>query len=114
MNICIPINEDRGMDSTVCGHFGSAPYFCIVDSESKDFRVIPNSNRHHAHGMCQPLKSLDGEAIDAIIVGGIGRGALMKLNRKQIKAYISSYSTIEETLNAFEAESLSPVTPANR
>ena len=32
MNVCIPINEDQGMKSEVCAHFGSAPAFLIVDA----------------------------------------------------------------------------------
>lgn len=26
MNLCIPIDADRGLDSPICGHFGSAFY----------------------------------------------------------------------------------------
>ncbi len=35
MNICIPVNEDKGLQSPVCAHFGSAPAFMIVDTESR-------------------------------------------------------------------------------
>ena len=35
MNLCIPITEDQGLQSPVSGHFGSAPYFMIVDTGSR-------------------------------------------------------------------------------
>jgi predicted Fe-Mo cluster-binding NifX family protein len=55
MQICIPVMDDRGLDSPVSAHFGSAPAFMIVDTDSGHCRIIANNNHHHAHGMCQPL-----------------------------------------------------------
>lgn len=87
MKICIPVEKNNGLESVPFNHFGSAPYFIIYDSESKGIKEINNEDLHHAHGMCQPLKALGGEDVDAILVGGIGAGALMKLNNQGIKVY---------------------------
>jgi len=38
MKLCIPISEDRGLDSPICGHFGSAPAFLLVDTETRASR----------------------------------------------------------------------------
>jgi len=112
MQICIPILEDRGLDSTVCEHFGSAPHFMIVDTESGNCRAISNDNRHHAHGMCQPLAVLAGAAVEGVVVGGIGMGALTKLQAANIAVYRSTYGTVGETVAAFKAGALDPVEPA--
>jgi predicted Fe-Mo cluster-binding NifX family protein len=109
MQICIPVLDDRGLDSQVCAHFGSAPGFMIVDTESRHCRVIGNRNQHHAHGMCQPLAALAGETVDGIVVGGIGMGALMKLQAAGITVYRAVHPTVGETLAAFTAGSLAPV-----
>ncbi|MGE5198224.1 MAG: NifB/NifX family molybdenum-iron cluster-binding protein [Rhodospirillaceae bacterium] len=109
MQICIPVLDDRGLDSQVCAHFGSAPGFMIVDTESRQCRVIGNRNQHHAHGMCQPLAALAGETVDGIVVGGIGMGALMKLQAAGITVYRAMHPTVGETLAAFTAGSLAPV-----
>jgi predicted Fe-Mo cluster-binding NifX family protein len=111
MNICIPVNEDLGLASTVCAHFGSAPHFMIVDTESGACRAIPNTNQHHGHGMCAPLAALQGERIDAMVVGGIGMGALSKLMAAGTQVFLSEQSTVEETVNAHKAGTLRPVTP---
>lgn len=87
MKICIPINENKGLDSVAYNHFGSAPFFLIYNEENENVKVIENEDLHHTHGMCQPLKALGGENVDAILVGGIGAGALMKLNNQGIKVY---------------------------
>lgn len=109
MQICIPVVEDRGLDSRVSGHFGSAPGFMIVDTDSGACRLIGNQNQHHAHGMCQPLAALAGEQVDGIIVGGIGMGALMKLQAAGITVYRASHPTVVETIAAFKQGELQPV-----
>ena len=111
MNICIPVNGDRGLSSPVCAHFGSAPYFMIVDTESGAYRAIPNANQHHGHGMCAPLAALQGESIDGMAVGGIGMGAVNKLIAAGIQVFLSERSTVEETVSAYKAGTLRPVTP---
>jgi predicted Fe-Mo cluster-binding NifX family protein len=111
MQICIPILEDLGLESQVCGHFGSAPAFMFVDTNSGACRAIVNRNEHHAHGMCQPLAALAGERIDGLVVGGIGMGALMKLQAAGVAVFRSDYPTVADTLTAFKAGTLRPVTP---
>ena len=109
MQLCVPVLDDQGLDSRVCAHFGSAPAFMIVDTESGACRTIVNNNAHHAHGMCQPLAALAGEAVDGIIVGGIGMGALMKLQAAGIAVYRAVHPTVGETIAAFKEGSLRPV-----
>ena len=111
MNICIPVNEDKGLQSEVCAHFGSAPAFMMVDTDNGTCRAITNNNQHHGHGMCMPLQSLQGEHIDGMVVGGIGMGALNKLNAANIKVYVSDFSTVAETVDAFKAGTLKPMQP---
>lgn len=109
MQICIPVIEDRGLDSHVSAHFGSAPAFMIVDTDSGSCRVVGNNNAHHAQGMCQPLAALAGETVDGIMVGGIGMGALMKLRAAGITVYRAEHPTVGETLAAFRDGSLQPI-----
>ena len=109
MQICIPILEDLGSNSRVCAHFGSAPAFMIVDTESGQLRCLVNNNQHHAHGMCQPLAALAGQAIDAIVVGGIGMGALAKLRVAGIDVFRAAHETVGEAVAAFTTGILQPV-----
>ncbi|TFG48536.1 MAG: diguanylate cyclase [Gemmatimonadales bacterium] len=113
MNICVPVTGDKGLESNVSAHFGSAPVFLIVDTESGAHRAISNRNLHHGHGMCQPLLSLGGEAVDGVVVGGIGRGALVKFQAANIRVYLSELPTVEATVAAFKTGSLREVMPAD-
>ena len=111
MNICVPIEADNGLTSAVCAHFGSAPAFLIVDTDTDACRAIVNGNQHHGHGMCMPLQSLEGERIDGMVVGGIGMGALNKLTAAGIQVYISQHATVGEVVAAFKAGSLQVMQP---
>jgi len=112
MNLCIPVTEDQGLRSPVSAHFGSAALFLIVDTDSGGCRAIPNRNAHHDHGMCQPLASLAGADIDGVAVGGIGMGALVRLQAAGIRVFISHLPTVEETVAALKTGTLAEATPA--
>jgi predicted Fe-Mo cluster-binding NifX family protein len=40
MKICFPVESDKGLDSEVFGHFGSAPTFVVFDTEAKSIDTI--------------------------------------------------------------------------
>jgi len=103
MIICIPVMEDRGLDSPVSAHFGSAPAFVLADTETRAISAVQNDNAHHVHGMCQPLAALGGQKYDAVVVGGIGAGALSKLQAAGITVYRATGGTVSDILAAVES-----------
>lgn len=98
MKLCFPVAQNEGLESPVFGHFGSAPLFVVVDTETREVSEIANRDLHHAHGACSPLKALGGQRVDAVAVSGIGAGALMGLNRAGLKVYRAHGETIAENL----------------
>jgi predicted Fe-Mo cluster-binding NifX family protein len=98
MKVGFAVHTDDGMESIVYGHFGSAPAFIIVDTELKEASGLVNRNMHHQHGACNPIMALDGNRIDVMIVGGIGPGALMKLNALGVKVYGAGAMTVRENI----------------
>ena len=106
MKLCFPVEADNGIDSLVYGHFGSAPLFIVCDTESDKTDTIDNGNLEHIHGQCSPLQALAGNPIDAIVVGGIGGGAINKLNAMGIKVFQASEGTVRANLELFKANSL--------
>jgi len=93
----------------VYGHFGSASVFVVFDTESKSIATINNQNLGHAHGMCSPLKALDGKKVDAIVGGGIGAGAINKLNDMGIKVYKATQGTVHANIELFENNTMSEI-----
>ncbi len=98
MKIAFPTQEPKGMESPIFDHFGSADYFIIVDSNSGLVEVVGNLDKNHVHGRCQPLRALSGKTINAVVAGGIGAGALQRLNKEGIKTYRAVEGTVSENL----------------
>jgi predicted Fe-Mo cluster-binding NifX family protein len=106
MKIAFPTQQDSGIESPVYGHFGSAPYFIIVDSDTGVHEAVSNRNLNHSHGNCQPLVALGGNSVDAVVVGGIGRGALMKLQAAGITTFRAVAGSVSENLNLIRVDKL--------
>jgi predicted Fe-Mo cluster-binding NifX family protein len=98
MKICFPVMNNQGMDSLVYEHFGSAPIFIVVDAETENVTAVGNADQNHVHGACNPIKALNNQQVDAIVVGGIGGGALAGLNNMGIKVYKSMGRTVRENV----------------
>jgi predicted Fe-Mo cluster-binding NifX family protein len=111
MKICFPVQNNEGLNSTVFNHFGSAPMFVVVDAVSDTVSTISNGDQHHAHGACNPLKALDKQKIDAIVVGGIGAGALSRLSQAGIKVFRAQSKTVGENLTLYKDNGLSEYSP---
>jgi predicted Fe-Mo cluster-binding NifX family protein len=111
MKLCFPTTQNQGMDSQIFGHFGSAPMFLLVDSQTGEIKEQSNRDKGHAHGNCQPLRALAGLSFDAIVVGGIGKGALTGLNQAGLKVFQAHPGTIADNLAQMATEQLHELTP---
>jgi predicted Fe-Mo cluster-binding NifX family protein len=106
MKIAFPVIEDRGLESPVYSHFGSAPFFMVLDSSNGGVEALGNTDAHHIHGQCQPLKALGGTAVDMVVVGGIGAGALMKMQGMGIRVFRAVEGSVSENLELLKAGKL--------
>ena len=111
MKVCFPVKVNQGLESAVFNHFGSAPVFVVVDTETALVAEVINRDLHHEHGACSPLKALDGHHVDAVVVGGIGGGALSGLNRAGIQVFRSGAPSIEANLARLRQGTLTPWLP---
>lgn len=112
MKICIPISEDKGLESIPYGHFGSAPAFLLVDTETKECSLIPPTDSTHGHGGCAPAVELANHSVDAVLIGGIGKGAIMSLNSAGIKVFCVKPGTVGDNVQALNDGKLSEMDPA--
>ena len=111
MKICFPVTANQGLESRVFDHFGSARRFILVDTGSDTVTSIDNDDLHHGHGACNPMKALAGSQVDAVVVGGIGNGALTALNRAGIRVYTSQAATVGENVALYKNGSFRELVP---
>ena len=121
MKMCIPTRDERGMQSEVFDHFGSAPFFTLVDSESGQVEVEQNDNTHHGHGTCHPLRQFGSHSIDAVVCQAMGRGAVASLKEAGVRVFVldgDAGHTVQSVVTAAREERPSMpmriATPPNR
>ena len=113
MKVGFAVQTNEGVESKVYDHFGSAPAFIIVDTAGGEVLTVNNRDLHHAHGACNPIMALDGKTVDAMIVGGIGAGALTKLKALGIRVYGAGGSTVKENLSLLSEDKLQELSVNN-
>ncbi len=106
MKVCFAVEKDDGVDSVVYGHFGSAPAFIVVDTGSAEAVTVDNRDLGHVHGACNPIQALGGLSVDAVVVGGIGAGAITRLQAAGIRVYRSAAETVKQNLDLLKGGEL--------
>jgi predicted Fe-Mo cluster-binding NifX family protein len=71
---------------------------------------VDNSSTHQVHGACNPAAALGGRRIDAMVVGGIGAGAIMKLNALSIKVFSAGAEKVGENIDLLKENKLREIT----
>jgi len=99
---CIPVAKDHGLSSVVFPHFGSAPVFLVVNTDTGDVSAHANpaantSGRSHA------LDAIGEDKVDVAVVGNIGAGAIDRFRAQGIPVYRAVRSTVAQVVSALQA-----------
>lgn len=106
MKVCFPILADLGLQSTIYGHFASAPLFLEVDTDSGETTAIANCDKHNPDAGCNPFRALTGRQLDGVVVGGIGDNLLEMMNMMGFRVYEAQTASIEDNLELFWKQEL--------
>ncbi|MFO7769269.1 MAG: NifB/NifX family molybdenum-iron cluster-binding protein [bacterium] len=112
MRICVPTGTDEGIEAVVFGHFGSAPYFSVLDTETGEVEVLDNGDQHHEHGRCRPVQQLDTGRLDAVAVRGMGRNALARFSAAGIPVYLCRGENLQQVLDEARSGDLQVLDPS--
>jgi predicted Fe-Mo cluster-binding NifX family protein len=104
MKICMPVLEAKGMDSVIYGHFGSAPFFAIYDTDKNSASFVNNNESEHEHGQCMPVDALKKIGAETVLCKGMGMRAANILLEAGITPYMVDAGTIAEGIAQFKAK----------
>ena len=113
MKVCFAVQKDDGVESVVYGHFGSAPAFIMVDTDVDGTETVNNRDLNHVHGACNPIQAIGGLKPDAVVVGGIGAGAITRLNAEGVKVYRAAAETVKQNLDLLKESKLPELSVQN-
>jgi predicted Fe-Mo cluster-binding NifX family protein len=105
MKVSIPTMGDKGLDESVGEHFGRVPTYTIVDLDTNEVTVIPNTS-HHMGGHRQPPEILQSKGINVMICRGLGRRAIAMFQDFGINVHIGATGTVREAIDAFKSGQL--------
>ena len=105
MLLCIPTESDDGLDARVSAHFGRAPYFTFVDTETGT--AVPKANP--GHDVVHPPDFVLGQKPDAVAVKGIGAGAYGRFDAARVQVLQTEHETVRATLDAAREGRLDPL-----
>jgi predicted Fe-Mo cluster-binding NifX family protein len=101
MRICIPTQGEEGLEAAVAGHLGRAPYLTLVDTETGEVAVLPSAP--HGEGHCNPTGPLEGRGVEAMLCSGVGRGAVLALERAGIRVLVTQALRVDEAVEALRS-----------
>jgi len=103
MKICIPTDCDRGTESATSPHFGTAPFFTLVDLDRMHVESVPNPSCHSRNGNCHRISLLTSHSVDAVVCEGVGRRAFDALREAGIEVLSSPAGTVGWVIAAVSA-----------
>lgn len=106
MKICFPIGADAGPNSTIYGHFASAPQFLILDTEQETTSLVANCDADDPLARCNPFLALQGRPLDGIVVDGIGDDALRTMQLCGFRVFAANSAVVRDNLDPFAAQQL--------
>ncbi|MCE5296516.1 MAG: NifB/NifX family molybdenum-iron cluster-binding protein [Euryarchaeota archaeon] len=93
------------MSDEVCGHFGKAPTYTLVDTKTGEVRTIDNMSEH-AGGTGTPPMQLESEGVNIVLCGSLGPKAIKALEERHIEVFVGCTGTVEEALTSWSAGKL--------
>ena len=105
MRICIPTIGNNGLDNLVGEHFGRVPTYTIVDLDTNEVKVVPNTSEHMG-GQGHPPEIMAREKVNVMVCRGLGRRAIMMFEEFGIDVYIGASGTVRDAIDAFKQDRL--------
>ncbi|MCP8312728.1 MAG: NifB/NifX family molybdenum-iron cluster-binding protein [Candidatus Methylarchaceae archaeon HK02M1] len=112
MKVCVPTIGYGGLDDYVSVHFGRAPTFTVVDLETNEVEVLPNTGEHMG-GSGHPPQIMVNVVLDVILCSGLGWRAARMFEQLDIEVYVGARGTVREAIREWKAGMLQTVTDEN-
>jgi predicted Fe-Mo cluster-binding NifX family protein len=113
MQVGFPVATDAGLESELFGHFGSAPLFIAINTDTEEVSCFANCDPLVPEAGCNALKAIYSRSLDVMIVDGIGDGFLRILHGCGTEVFQAESASVRENLTLFKEKRLSKVKMLN-
>jgi len=100
---------NKGMEDQVSEHFGRAPTFTVVDTDTKKVEVLQNVSEHMG-GTGLPPEHLSKAGVKIMLSSGMGPRAITMFQQFGIAVFFGARGTVKETVALWKGGKLAPAT----
>ncbi|MBN2014966.1 MAG: NifB/NifX family molybdenum-iron cluster-binding protein [Candidatus Altiarchaeota archaeon] len=112
MKVAIPTTGHKGLDDEVSPHFGRAPTYTIVDTETDEVKIVDNTSEHMG-GSGKPPEIMHGEGVGILLCSGLGQRAIWMFEQSGIEVFVGTTGTVRDALSLWRSGRLQKATEAN-
>lgn len=102
MRVTVPTTGYDGLGEEVNDHIGNAPTWTIVDTETREVRVVENTSNHRG-GVGMPPEVIARAGTDVVLCWTLGQRAIDLFRGFGIKVHVGAEGTVAEAIGAWEA-----------
>ena len=108
MKVAVSTN-DLDLSSQVAERFGRCTNFLIVDTETMEFEVVPNTAVRSAHGAgIAAAQLVASKGAKAVLTGNVGPKAFAALSSSGVKMVTQVSGTVGDAVRLFNSGDLKP------
>ena len=105
MKVGIPTLGNKGLEEEVASHFGRAPTYTIVDTETGDVKIVDNRSEHFG-GLGKPPEMLASNKVEIMLCSGLGPRAIHLFENYGIEVFVGASGTVKNTIEEWKAGKL--------
>ncbi len=98
MRIAMPVDENKGMDSQICEHFGQTPFWAVYDTDKKELEIKPKVSEH-GHGGCIAIDEVMQYRPGIIFVRGMGWNAIRRCADEKITVKTGPFNDVKAVVD---------------
>jgi predicted Fe-Mo cluster-binding NifX family protein len=99
------------LDSIIDPRFGRCSFFIIVDTDTMEFKPVPNPAVDAAGGAgIQAAQVVTAEGVQAVLTGAVGPNAIAALRAAGTQVLSYAAGTVRQAAEAYKQAELQPIT----
>jgi predicted Fe-Mo cluster-binding NifX family protein len=113
MRIAISVENNGGMDATICGHFGHSPFFALVDLAGRHVTALQTvPNPHHPQHMPGAIPLfIHGQGAEVMLTGSMGARAISFFQQSGVQPVTGANGTVRQAIEQYLSGQLAGTTP---
>lgn len=112
MKIAVPSGTVGGLDDQVGEHFGRAPCYTIMDTDTGVVEVVPNTSDHMG-GVGSPPELLARAGAQVLACRGLGGRALAMFEGLGVRVFVGASGTVRDAVRDYSEGRLREATDAD-